>query len=177
MYTCISRQHGGSPQRKLLAARWWLVLRQLVGEPVYPPLWKMMDFVNWDDEIPFILMGKCQKMATSHHQPVGLFLDTLRSSSLQLQLRCWRYPLSFYLDFQRCWCYPPLYWVSPITSNYVLLDSTLLICSNKFQLRWFFSKPRFQHRKTIMSLKRILSILHLKLFVELMRLKKTLALW
>ena len=29
----------------------------------------MMDFVNWDDEIPFIY-GKIKFMATSHHQPV-----------------------------------------------------------------------------------------------------------
>ena len=45
----------------------WLVV-------VYPPLWKMMEFVNWDDEIFPIFMGKCQIHGpTSYHQPASAF--------------------------------------------------------------------------------------------------------
>ena len=32
----------------------WLVV-------VYPPLWKRLEFVNWDDDINPIFLGKCQK--------------------------------------------------------------------------------------------------------------------
>ena len=31
-----------------------------------PPLWKMMEFVNWEDEKFPILMGKCQKWQPNH---------------------------------------------------------------------------------------------------------------
>ena len=37
----------------------------------FQPLWKRMDFVNWDEYLirhP-IFLGKCIKMATSYHQP------------------------------------------------------------------------------------------------------------
>ena len=61
----------------------WLV----VGEK---PLWKMMEFVNWDDEIPFIY-GKIKFMATSHHQPVihvhRISVDKLDNFSLACSIQ------------------------------------------------------------------------------------------
>ena len=48
---------------------------QLVGGPGEKALWKMMEFVNWDDDIPniyiyiyvYIYMGKYKKWQPNHH--------------------------------------------------------------------------------------------------------------
>ena len=42
---------------------------------VYLPLWKMMDFISWDDEIPNIIQymeSQSKFHGSSHHQPVIL---------------------------------------------------------------------------------------------------------
>ena len=62
--TCTSWELSGLPMQHCN----WLV----VGEKT---LWKMMDFVNWDDESNPILMGKCQKWQPNH-QPVDLLGPT-----------------------------------------------------------------------------------------------------
>ena len=49
----------------------WLVLG--------PPLWKMMEFVNWDDESNPNQHGKIKLMATK--PPTSFFLDTIIASS------------------------------------------------------------------------------------------------
>ena len=48
-----------------------LLIRAPVVGGFSPPLWKMMDFVSWDDEIPNQYMEKW-KIHVPNHQPVIL---------------------------------------------------------------------------------------------------------
>ena len=53
----------------LIMVNIWLMMvnNHLVGGWA-PPLWKMMEFVSWDDDIPNIYMEKCSKPPTRHFQ-------------------------------------------------------------------------------------------------------------
>ena len=56
-----------------------------------PPLWKMMDFVSWDDESPKIVMGKYEKHGETW-QPVTI-QSPPSSSHRRFSSSSWGYPL------------------------------------------------------------------------------------
>ena len=61
-----------TPERSLVA---YPIISCLVGGPG-PPLWKMMDFVIWDDNRNPILMGKCKKWPPNHQPAVISYLQS-----------------------------------------------------------------------------------------------------
>ena len=65
-------------------AGWWFFGKN--------PSWKMMEFVNWDDESNPIFMGKCQKWQPNHQPDGNIYWESIVQDEGNLHHKRLRWP-------------------------------------------------------------------------------------
>jgi hypothetical protein len=64
-------------------------LNYMIWLVVEPPLWKMMEFVSWDDDIPNIWKHKkCSKPPTSD---LNMYCNILKSHQCMFKIKTWAF--------------------------------------------------------------------------------------